>query len=153
GHSAQAESVRPLARSFFEREITPEVRARMHWSWDGHDPVMQRKLAEAGLLFPNWPREYGGLGADPWQASVIREELVRAGWTQHAIGTTAMVADTVLAFGSDELKQEVLPQIARGDAICALGYSEPGSGSDVAAAQTRAARDGDDWVIDGQKMF
>ena len=151
--SAQAESVRPLARHFFEEHITPEVRARMHFSWDGHDPVIQRKLAEAGLLFPSWPREYGGRNADPWQASVIREEFMRAGWTTHAIGTTGMVADTVLAFGSEELKREVLPRISRGEATCALGYSEPGSGSDVAAAQTRAVRDGDHWVIDGQKMF
>ena len=151
--SAEAEAVRPVARRFFEENLTPEVRARMHFSWDGHDPVMQRKLAEAGLLFPTWPREYGGLEADPWQASVIREEFVRAGWTQHATGTTGLVADTVLAFGSEELKREVLPRIARGEATCALGYSEPGSGSDVAAAQTRAVRDGDHWVIDGQKMF
>ncbi len=151
--SAQAEAVRPVARRFFEEHLTPEVRARMHFSWDGHDPVIQRKLAEAGLLFPTWPREYGGLDADPWQASVIREEFVRAGWTQHAIGTTGMVADTVLAFASEELKREVLPRISRGEATCALGYSEPGSGSDVAAAQTRAVRDGDHWVIDGQKMF
>ncbi len=151
--SAQAEAVRPVARRFFEENLTPEVRARMHFSWDGHDPVIQRKLAEAGLLFPTWPREYGGLEADPWQASVIREEFVRAGWTQHATGTTALVADAVLAFGSEELKREVLPRIARGEATCALGYSEPGSGSDVAAAQTRAVRDGDHWVIDGQKMF
>ena len=151
--SAQAEAVRPVVRRFFDEHLTPEVRARLHFSWDGHDPVVHRKLAEAGLLFPTWPRAYGGRDADPWQAAVIGEEFARAGWTRHAIGTTGMVADTLLAFASEELKREVLPRIARGEVLCALGYSEPGSGSDVAAAQTRAVRDGDHWVIDGQKMF
>jgi alkylation response protein AidB-like acyl-CoA dehydrogenase len=104
-------------------------------------------------LFPSWPKEYGGQDRDPWELAVISEEFERAGYTRHAITTTFMVAEMVRRFGSDELKREVLPRVARGDAICSLGYTEPQSGSDVAAAQTRAVRDGDDWVIDGHKMF
>ena len=64
-----------------------------------------------------------------------------------------MVGATLMRFASDELKREVLPRICSGDAVTSLGYTEPAAGSDVAAAQTRAVRDGDDWVINGQKMF
>jgi alkylation response protein AidB-like acyl-CoA dehydrogenase len=149
----KGEAMRQVARRFFERNITPEMRARTHFSWDGHDFAFARKLAQAGLLFPTWPPEYGGQGRDPYEAAAIMEEYAHAEWTTHAIGTTLIVAETVREFGSEELKREVLPRIASGDACCSLGYTEPASGSDVAAAQTRAVRDGDHWVIDGQKMF
>jgi alkylation response protein AidB-like acyl-CoA dehydrogenase len=148
-----AEAVRPVVRRFFDEHLTPEVRARMHFSWEGHDWTIQRALADAGLLFPSWPKEYGGHDRDPWEMAVISEEFEHAGYGRHAITTTFMVAEMVRRFGSDDLKQEVLPRIARGDAICSLGYTEPQSGSDVAAAQTRAVRDGRDWVINGHKMF
>ena len=149
----EAEAVRPLVRQFFEEHVTPDVRARLHFSWDGHDWDIHRALAGAGLLFPSWPREYGGQDRGPWEVAVIGEEFERAGLTRHAIGTTFMIAETVRHFGSDELKRDVLPRIARGEAVCSLGYTEPESGSDVAAAQTRAVRDGDHWVVNGQKMF
>jgi alkylation response protein AidB-like acyl-CoA dehydrogenase len=148
-----AEGVRMAVRDFFDEHLTPEIREHMHFSWDGHHWGLQGELAEAGLLFPTWPPEYGGQGRGPWEVAVIGEEFERAGVTRHAIGTTFMIAETVRAFGSDELKDEVLPRIARGEALCSLGYTEPQSGSDVANAQTRAALDGDHWVINGQKMF
>jgi alkylation response protein AidB-like acyl-CoA dehydrogenase len=75
------------------------------------------------------------------------------GWTGHATGTTQMVAAIIDRFGSDELKQDVLKPILAGEVICSLGYSEPGSGSDVFAAQTRARPNGNGWRIDGTKMF
>jgi alkylation response protein AidB-like acyl-CoA dehydrogenase len=148
-----AEGVRMVVRDFFDQHLTPEIREHMHFSWDGHHWGLQRELAEAGLLFPTWPPEYGGQGRGPWEVAVIGEEFERAGVTRHAIGTTLMIAETVRAFGSDELKDEVLPRIARGEALCSLGYTEPHSGSDVANAQTRAVLEGDEWVINGQKMF
>jgi alkylation response protein AidB-like acyl-CoA dehydrogenase len=148
-----AEAVRAVVRRFFDVHLTPEMRARMHFSWEGHDWEIQRALADAGLLFPSWPREYGGQDRDPWEMAVISEEFEHAGYTRHAITTTFMVAEIVRRFGSDDLKQEVLPRVARGEAICSLGYTEPQSGSDVAAAQTRAVRDGNEWVINGSKMF
>jgi alkylation response protein AidB-like acyl-CoA dehydrogenase len=153
GLGPRAEQFRLEARRFFEENLVGEFRAHARHDWDGHHPVFQRKLAEAGLAFASWPPEYGGQGRDPYEMTALGEEFHRAGWTMHAIGTTRLVGETLLRLASEELKREVLPRICAGDAVISLGYTEPGSGSDVAAAQTRAVRDGDQWVINGQKIF
>jgi len=114
---------------------------------------MQQRLAKAGLLFPHWPRAYGGRESTAFEAVALWEEYHRAGWTTHAVSTTGMVGATLIRFATEELKREVLPRVLAGEAVISLGYTEPSSGSDVAAAQTRAVRDGDHWVINGQKMF
>jgi alkylation response protein AidB-like acyl-CoA dehydrogenase len=150
---AETEPIRAEARVFFARALTPELRAKAHFSWDGHDAGFQKEIARAGLLFPNWPRAYGGRDAGPYESAALSEEFHDVGWSTHAIITTAMVGATLMRFASEELKREVLPRILAGEAVISLGYTEPASGSDVADAQTRAARDGEDWVIDGQKMF
>ncbi len=150
------ESAHALAeevRAFFEATLTPELRAKAHYSFDGHDPEVHRKLAEAGLLFPSWPEELGGRGATPYESSASRGVWEEFGWTGHAAGTTQMIGSIIRRFGGDELKSEVLERIVRGEVICSLGFSEPGSGSDVFAAKTRATPDGNGWRIDGQKMF
>ncbi len=153
GLGEEAERIAREAREFFERELTPELRARAHFSWDGHDWGFQKQLAKAGLLFPHWPRAYGGRDLGPYEMTALCGEYHRAGWSTHAVITTGMVGATLIRFASDELKREVLPRVLAGEAVISLGYTEPASGSDVAAAQTRAVRDGDHWVIDGQKMF
>lgn len=150
---AAADAFRRTVRAFFEENLTDELRAHAHFSWDGHHPELHRKLAAAGLAFPSWPREYGGQERGVYEQLALEEEFHRAGWTTHALGTTRMVGATLMRFASEELKREVLPRIAAGEAVTSLGYTEPGSGSDVAAAQTRAVRDGDHWIINGQKMF
>jgi alkylation response protein AidB-like acyl-CoA dehydrogenase len=85
--------------------------------------------------------------------TALKEEFYRAKWSTHPISTTSLIGETLLRFAPEELKQDVIHKIVAGDAVVSMGYSEPGSGSDVAAAQTRAVRDGDEWVINGQKMF
>jgi alkylation response protein AidB-like acyl-CoA dehydrogenase len=110
-------------------------------------------MAEARLLFVSWPEEFGGRGLGPFESTVISQEMEHARRTTHAMSVTSMVGQTLIEFGSDELKREVLPRMISGEAICSLGFTEPGSGSDVAAAVTRAEADGDEWVINGQKMF
>jgi 3-oxochol-4-en-24-oyl-CoA dehydrogenase len=139
--------------AFFTRNITPELRAKAHYSFDGHDPGIHRKLAQAGLLFPGWPTEWGGRQARPYALNAAAHVWEAHGWTGHVMGVSNMVGQIIRRFGTDQLKNEVLKKIAAGEAICSLGYSEPGSGSDVFAAATRATRDGDGWRIDGQKMF
>jgi alkylation response protein AidB-like acyl-CoA dehydrogenase len=148
-----AERLAAEARRFFERELTPALRAKAHPSWQGHDAGLQKRLAQAGLLFPHWPRAYGGRDASPFETAALWETYHRAGWTTHAVVTTGMIGATLIRFASEELKREVLPRILAGEAIVSMGYTEPSSGSDVAAARTRAVRDGDHWVIEGQKMF
>jgi alkylation response protein AidB-like acyl-CoA dehydrogenase len=142
---------------FFKATLTPELKAKAHYSFDGHDAGVHRKLAQAGLLFPSWPKEYGGRAAPPYAMNALHQAWEEVGWSSHAVSTTGLVGTMIRLFGSDELKNEVLTKIIAGEVICSLGYSEPGSGSDVFAAKTRATRDGpgDDagWRIDGSKMF
>ena len=139
--------------AFFKENLTPELQAKAHYSFDGHDPGIHRKLAQAGLLFPGWPKEWGGRASPPYALNAASHVWESHGWTGHVMGVSNMVGTIIRRFGSDQLKREVLAKIAAGEAICSLGYSEPGSGSDVFAAATRATRVGDVWRIDGQKMF
>jgi len=150
---AEAEALAAELDGFFAATLTPELKAKAHYSWDGHDPGVHRKLAQARLLYPSWPREWGGREAAPYALSAAAHVWEKHGWTSHAANTTAMVGTIIRRFGTEELKQEVLTRIAAGEVICSLGYSEPGCGSDVFAAATRAIREGEGWRIDGQKMF
>jgi alkylation response protein AidB-like acyl-CoA dehydrogenase len=149
----EAAAFAAAARRFFEENLTDALRAHAHFAWEGHHPAFQRQLAQAGLLFPAWPKQYGGQDRSPYEMAALAQVFAEFGWTRFAITTTGMVGQTLMRFATPELAREVLPRIAAGEAICSLGYTEPGSGSDVAAARTRAMRDGDAWIIDGQKMF
>lgn len=149
----EAHSLAKEVHAFFERTLTPELRAKAHYSFDGHDADVHRKLAEAGLLFPSWPKEWGGRQAPPYAMNALHQAWEEVGWSSHAISTTGLVGTMIRLFGSDELKREVLTKIVSGEVVCSLGYSEPSCGSDVFAAQTRATRDGEGWRIDGSKMF
>ncbi|MFT5483796.1 MAG: alkylation response protein AidB-like acyl-CoA dehydrogenase, partial [Halieaceae bacterium] len=138
---------------FFIATLTPELKAKAHYSFDGFDAGVHKKLAQARLLFPAWPKELGGRDAPPYAINAVRKVFEEYRWSTHAASTTMMVGMMIQKFGTDELKEEVLTKIVSGDVICSLGYSEPGCGSDVFAAQTRAVPDGDGWRIDGSKMF
>lgn len=149
----EAHALAKDVHAFFARTLTPELRAKAHYSFDGHDAGVHRKLAEAGLLFPSWPKEWGGRQAPPYAMNALHQAWEEVGWSSHAISTTGLVGAMIRLFGSDELKHEVLTKIVSGEVVCSLGYSEPSCGSDVFAAQTRATRDGEGWRIDGSKMF
>jgi len=149
----EAESLARETDEFFEKTLTPELKEHAHHSWDGHHPDVHKKLAEARLLFPELPVEKGGRGASPYASYAASAMWEKHGWTAHAKGTTMMVAAMIDKFGSDELKKDVLEPILAGEIVCSLGYSEPGSGSDVFAAQTKATPEGNGWRIDGTKMF
>jgi len=149
----EANALAKEAYDFFDRTLTPELRARAHHSWDGHVPEVHKKLAEADLLFPEWPKERGGRGASPYAVYAAKQAWVDNGWTTYPIGVGLMVATILERFGSEQARKDILEPLMRGEIICCLGYSEPGSGSDVFAAKTKATRDGDGWRIDGTKMF
>jgi alkylation response protein AidB-like acyl-CoA dehydrogenase len=141
-------------KAFFERTLTPELRAKAHYSWDGHDQGVQMKLAQSRLLFPHWPEEFGGRNATPYMMTAALDAWHEEGWGTHAVNTTSLVGAILRRFGSDEVKRDILSRVASGESICSLGYSEPGSGSDVFNVKTKATQlpDGS-WRIDGQKMF
>lgn len=149
----QARQMAAELDAFFTQTLTPELKAKAHYSFDGFDAGVHRKLAEAKLLFPDWPVEWGGRAAPPYAMSALSHIWEEHHWSHHAVGTTSMVGTMIRRYGSEELKRDVLSKIVAGEAICSLGYSEPHCGSDVFAAKTRATRDGDGWRIDGSKMF
>ena len=149
----EARALAKEVHEFFEKNLTPELRAKAHYSFDGHDAGVHRKLAEAGLLFPSWPKDAGGRAAPPYAMNALHQAWEDVGWSSHAISTTGLVGAMIRLFGSEELKREVLTKIISGEVVCSLGYSEPSCGSDVFAAQTRATPVGDEWRIDGSKMF
>ncbi len=151
---AEAEAMAKELDDFFNATLTPELRAKAHYSFDGFDAGVHKKLAEAKLLFPAWPKEYGGREAEPYVMNALYKVWEEQGWTSHPVGTTNLVGTMIRKVGGDVLKEEVLTKIVNGDAICSLGYSEPGCGSDVFAAKTKATQleDGS-WRIDGAKMW
>jgi alkylation response protein AidB-like acyl-CoA dehydrogenase len=150
----EARAMAQELRDFFEEVLTPELRAKAHYSFDGFDAGVHKKLAEHKFLFPAWPKEEGGRSAEPYVLNALRQVWEEYNWTTHPVSTTDLVGTMIRKAGSDELKAKVLPQILSGEAICSLGYSEPGCGSDVFAAKTKATRlpDGN-WRIDGAKMW
>jgi alkylation response protein AidB-like acyl-CoA dehydrogenase len=116
----------------------------------------RRKLYENGFLAPAWPRQYGGGGLSPVEQVVLAEEFTRAGvptGVANDLFGIQMVGNTLLHWGTEEQKQRFLPRILSGDDVWCQGYSEPQAGSDLASLGTRAVLDGDEWVINGQKIW
>ncbi|MEE8352886.1 MAG: acyl-CoA dehydrogenase family protein, partial [Dehalococcoidales bacterium] len=151
----EQESFRQEVRDFLEAEISQGTFQPMCDGWiQGYSPEFTRKVAARGWIGLTWPKEYGGQGRSNIDRLILTEELLRYG----APAACHWFADrqigrSIIAYGTEEQKQEFLPQILRGEAYIGLGMSEPQSGSDLASLQTRATEDGDDYVIDGQKMW
>ncbi len=149
----EADALAQETREFFEENLTDELRAKAHYSFSGHDPGMHRKMADAGILYPAWPKHMGGRGASSYAMQAAYKVWDDYNWTGHPQRTCNIIGYIMDRFGSEVLKAEALTRVVNGDAVCALGFSEPASGSDVFAAKTRATRDGDGWRVNGQKMF
>jgi alkylation response protein AidB-like acyl-CoA dehydrogenase len=131
----------------------PDWAEQQRVTGDYHTPELHRRLAEAGWLGAGWPREYGGTDNDVGLAHAISQEMFKSGIHADGWGTTKVILQTVLQIGTEEQKREIVGGALRGEIVIVLGLSEPDAGSDVAAAATRAIRDGDEWIIDGQKIF
>jgi alkylation response protein AidB-like acyl-CoA dehydrogenase len=149
------EGFRREVEQFLDEHLTDEVISRDRRSGNGHYPPFHEALGARGWIMPMWPVAEGGAGLDPLRARILALELAWRGsmWVSVSRLITTTVALGVRAWASDALREEVLPGVARGTVLMCLGYTEPDSGSDMAAAKTRAIRVGDDWVIRGQKMF
>lgn len=150
--SEEHEMWRASVRKFVEKEIVP-----FHEQWE-KDGIVPRELwlkaGEAGMLCCTVPEEYGGLGLDYLFDAVVYEELWRVGASGPGfLIHTDLVATYILSFGTDEQKRHWLPRMVKGEAIGSLGMTEPHAGSDLKAVRTQAVRDGDEFVINGQKVF
>ena len=117
-----------------------------HEAW--HEALNQK-----GWLAVNWPEQFGGPGWTPIQKHIFEEERVRMGGPEIVPFGLNMLGPVIIAFGSDEQKQTILPRILNGDDWWCQGYSEPGSGSDLASLKTTAVRDGDHYIVNGQKTW
>jgi citronellyl-CoA dehydrogenase len=153
--TAEHEAFRASVRDFVDREVQPHVD---EWEAAGMFPAHELfpKLAKLGALGLEYDPEYGGGGADHLFTVVLCEELGRidAGGPPMGIGVQIMMATPSLAhFGTDEQKERFLAPALRGEQVCSIAVTEPGAGSDVAAIRTRAVRDGDEWVINGSKLY
>ena len=116
--------------------------------------VWMRRMAERGFIVPTWPTQFGGAGLSAPEAQVLAEELRRMQARPAYMGMgVSMIGPAILEFGSEEQKAEHLPKIARGDIWWCQGYSEPNAGSDLAGLRTAAVADGDDFIINGQKIW
>nr|WP_255696810.1 acyl-CoA dehydrogenase family protein [Sandaracinobacteroides sayramensis] len=143
---------RDAVRRFIAAEITP-----YHRQWE-EDGVVSRevwlKAGAAGFLCSNAPHQFGGAGADYTYNAVFTEELGYAGATGPGFAVHSdMAANYILNFATDEQKQRWIPGMVSGERIVALGLSEPGAGSDLKAIKTTAVRDGEDYIINGQKTY
>ena len=141
-------------RAYFAAMLTPEVRRQL--GGEGDNPTLWRALVKQlgadGWLGLGWPKEFGGGGAGPFEQLILFTEVQRAG-APFPFVTVNTVGPTLMAFGTAEQKERYLPGILAGDEVWAIGYTEPAAGTDLASLRTRAVLDGDEWVIDGSKVF
>jgi 3-oxocholest-4-en-26-oyl-CoA dehydrogenase alpha subunit len=147
------EQLRSEFRAYLAQLMTPEVRAatRNHESGPAYRDVI-RRMGRDGWLTPGWPQEYGGRGLDPLAQKIVLEEL----WLAEApfpFVTVNTIGPALIRRGSPAQKRALLPRIASGELNFAIGYTEPGAGTDLAALKTQAVRDGAGYRINGQKIF
>ena len=142
---------RSQVRKFFDRELTPHLE---RWEQVGIvDRDFWTKCGEAGLLCPTVPEEYGGLGLDFGYNAVVDEELAYAGSTAGITLHSDIVADYLVAYGSEEQKKHWLPRMISGETPTAIAMTEPGAGSDLQGIRTTAVKDGEDYVVNGSKTY
>ncbi|WP_444959592.1 acyl-CoA dehydrogenase family protein [Microbulbifer sp. VVAC002] len=144
---------RTQLRRFVDREITPYI---TQWDEDGQLPAeLWKKAAEVGLLQMSYPENYGGIETDVFHMIVAAEELARpgAGGLYASLMVHGIALPPLLHYGSEALKDQVIPSVLRGEKQISLAITEPGAGSDVANLQCRAVRDGDDYIVTGEKTY
>ena len=143
-------------RAFLTQNVTPALRAELGEHGQelpgGEVAAFRRRIGERGWFGLNWPPEYGGLGLGAVYQHLLMREFEYWGVPGPDLTVTS-VAPMIMRHGTEQNKLEFLPPIARGELICAVGYSEPEAGTDLASLRTRAVRDGDEWVITGSKIW
>ena len=154
----EGRKLRQEIRDFLDKNLTPEVLAEREAYYGGgpYTKEYRRKLAATGWTAPvvsaRWPKEYGGVERAEVESQVIAEELGRSGVGGGGVGL-GIVGPVIMRHGTEEQKREWLSRIARGEIEFSLGYSEPNAGTDLASLEMRAVPDGDDYIINGQKVY
>ena len=152
--TAAQEAFRNEVREYFSGVMTPEVRDKqMRYDLDSDTyKALIRRVGADGWLCVSWPEEYGGRDLSEMEQFLYYDEVQRQGVPIPFLSTNT-VGPTIMRYGTEEQRAEILPKILRGDLHFSIGYSEPEAGTDLASLRTRAVRDGDEYVINGQKMW
>jgi 3-oxocholest-4-en-26-oyl-CoA dehydrogenase alpha subunit len=153
-YTAEQKKLRDQLRDYFARVVTPDVLAE-NLGTEGGGPLYTRALRQMGAdgwLGVGWPKEYGGLERSAIDQYIFFDEVQRTGFPIPFL-TLCTVGPTLIKFGTSEQKAKMLPRILKGELHFAIGYSEPGAGTDLAALTTKAVKDGDHYVVTGQKVF
>ena len=155
-YTPEQKRLRDELRAYFAAMMTPELVAEVQSSGEGGGGPLYhqalQKMGADGWIGVGWPKQYGGQGRTPIEQFIFSDEVQRAGFPLPFL-TINSVGPTIMRYGTDELRARFLPQILRGEVLFAIGYSEPSAGTDLAALRTRAVRDGDEYVINGSKVF
>lgn len=153
GFTTEQDAFREEVRAFCARHVTPELLERVRARGDEHDSGFYAELARTGWLGLDYPPEYGGLGRDQVMMGIFREETAyfHAPLMTHEVNN--IIAHSIRVVAGEEQKRAYIPRVVKGDVIFCMGYSEPGHGSDLAGLRTRAERRGDEYVVNGQKIF
>ncbi len=154
GYTKDQEALRQELRDYYARLLTPEIQEQLN---EGHGTgetmrAVVRQMAADGWLGIGWPQEYGGQGRSEIEQFIFFDESMRCGAPVPML-TVNTVGPTLMRMGSEEQKREYLPRILKGEIHFCIGYSEPQAGTDLAALGTRAERDGDHYVVNGQKLW
>jgi alkylation response protein AidB-like acyl-CoA dehydrogenase len=154
--SEDDQEFRAEMRAFFTTGVSEEIRRTVIEGRElTRDQIVeaQQTLNAAGLAVPHWPEEYGGRGWSELRRHIWHEEMQRAGVPTPLAFNASMIGPVIAHFGTEEQKQQFLPKTANLDIWWSQGFSEPDAGSDLASLRTTAVRDGDDWVVNGQKTW
>ena len=155
--SAEHEQLRKELRAYFKKMMTPELKEELRHDFkgEGGGPIWKqtmRQLGKDGWIGLGWPKTYGGMEKGAIEQYIFFAEILKSGFPFNFL-TSESVGPALAQFGSEELKQEVIPKILAGETNICIGYSEPSAGTDLASLKTRAVQDGDYYVINGQKMW
>ena len=153
-YTQRQEALRDELRGYFAELMTDEVTTELaHGEMGGpHSRAAIRRMGADGWLSVGWPVEHGGRGLGTIDQYIFHDEAWRAGAPVPFL-TVGSIAPAIMQFGTERMRSDLLPRIRQGECLFAIGYTEPSAGTDLAALRTRAVRDGDEWVISGQKIY
>ncbi|MDG2334915.1 MAG: acyl-CoA dehydrogenase family protein [Myxococcota bacterium] len=153
--TTEQKKFRDELRIYFNEMMSDELVAELRSDGEGGGPLFRaamKQMGRDGLLGVGWPEEYGGQGRTPMEQFIFADEVQTAGFPLPFL-TLNTVGPTIMHYGTEEQKSEILPKVLAGEIFFAIGYSEPGAGTDLGSLQTSARLEGDEWVINGQKMW